>query len=250
VSAQWKHRKAEEQLEPMLRSATKLDPELVTTYPRAVKDILCASLPVAFESHRGLTSAAIVEVLGDVYGVDHRELLEDGDTPMAGYTFARGAVAVVFSDSQYGEGFERFTVAHEAAHIAVEYLPALRRAAQPDLFGAPKAPILFARRDPPGHFLAGRDPTPIGSSDLARQYERLRADRNALLREIIANACAAELIAPHREVRSVLRSFAPGTDGVDAIQAHFGLSRRAAQVRLADLGYASHPPQHLSLFLE
>lgn len=228
----WKHRKAETDVEALLRSAARLDPSLVTTYPRPVKDILCAALPVAFECHRGLTAKIVVQVLGDVYGVDHSELLEEGDGALGGYTFARGELAVVFAEIQYGESFERFTIAHEAAHIAVEYLPQLARGRQAELFGGTQQPALFARRDPPGHFFSG---TSNGNDRPTADYERLRADHAAWLREVVANACAAELLAPHREVTRALTGLGTN-DRVATVQERFGLSRRAAEVRLSELG--------------
>lgn len=244
----WKHRKAETDLETLLKTAARLDPALVTTYPRPVKDILCASLPVAFESHRRLTASVVVQVLGDVYGVDYRELLDDGDGPLGGYTFARGELAVVFSDSQHGEAFERFTIAHEAAHIAVEYLPKLALARQPELFGGTAAPILYARRDPPGHFFSGNG----ASSDergVSIEYEQLRKDRAAWLREVVANACAAELLAPHREVTRTLTA-SDNADRIGALQDRFGLSRRAAEVRLSELGLIPATSDHLTFLFE
>lgn len=235
---EWKHRRAEAQVEPLLDSAARLDPDLVQRFPRRIKDIVCASLPVAFESYRGLRAATVVQILGDAYGVDHRELLADADGPLAGYTFARGNTAVIFSDSQYGEGFELFTLAHEAAHVAVEYLPILARSQQAELFGGPSGPVYFARRDPPSHIFVGNAAAAPGPSDLRADYARLRADRDAWLREVIANACAAELLAPHREVGRLMSSLAAGTSCALALQTHFGLSRRAAEVRLTDLGLA------------
>jgi Zn-dependent peptidase ImmA (M78 family) len=239
VIVEWKHRKAESEVEPLLVSAARLDPALVRSYPRPVRDIVAATLPVAFESRRELTTKMVVEVLGDVYAIDHRDLQVNGDGPLAGYTFARGDTAVIFSDPQYGDGFERFTLAHEAAHLAVEYLPLLRGSRQAELFGGTPAPAFFARRDPLGHIFVGAGKA-TGTSDMAEQYARLRSDRNAWLREVVANACAAELLAPHREVSRLLASNPAVTDRRELLQSFFGLSRRAAEVRLADLGLA--PP--------
>jgi hypothetical protein len=249
VIVEWKHRKAETEVEPLLARAARLDGSLVHTYPRQVKDILCATLPVAFESRHELTARVVVEVLGDVYAIDHRDLLADGDGPLAGYTFARGNTAIVFSDPQYGEGFERFTLAHEASHLAVEYLPLLAGARQAELFGGTGAPAFFARRDPPGHIFVGTAGRPTGTSDMVHQYARLRADKNAWLREVVANACAAELLAPHREVSRVLASMVQGADARATIQSFFGLSRRAAEVRLADLGLSDKTPDGLQFLL-
>lgn len=245
---EWKHRKAATEVDPLLKRAARLDPELVRSYPRPIKDIICAALPVAFESCRRLTVGIVVQLLGDVYGVDQRDLLADGDGPVAGYSFARGETAVIFSDPQHGEGFERFTVAHEAAHLAVEYLPVLARSRQAELFGGAPAPAFYARRDPPGHIFVGTGAAPSGTSELLDEYSRLRSDRKAWLREVVANACAAELLAPHREVGRLLASLPQGADPHAALQSHFGISRRAAAVRLQDLGLVPQTSDHL-LFL-
>ena len=234
----WKHRKAESEVEVLLRRAASLDPELVSTFPRPLEEILCASLAVSFESHRGLTARVVAEVLSDVYGVNDPEVLPQEAGPIAGFSYARGETAVVFTDTQYGDGFERFTIAHEASHLAVEYLPRLVGARQQSLFGDTGAPAFYARRDPPAHFFFGEDSAPARGSDLWAEYARLRADREAWLREVVANACAAELLTPHRELGRFLRSLPSSADHRAEVQTRFGLSRRAAEGRLADLGLA------------
>lgn len=230
----WKLRKAEADVERLLQRASAIDPEIVRRFPRSVRDILCASLPVSFECHRQLTARKVVEILGDLYGVDHRQLLDDGDGPLAGYTFARGETAVVFAESQYGEGFERFTLAHEAGHIAVEYLPMLAKSRQADLFGGERAPAYYARRDPPGHLFIG-DASGSESKTRDADYARLQSDRKSWLREVVANACAAELLAPHRDVTRFIGSLSPHADKRAALQMQFGLSRQAAEVRLREV---------------
>jgi hypothetical protein len=234
VKIEWKHKKAESQVEPLLSRAARLDPELTREFPRSVEAVLAAAMPVSFERYAGLRMRTVVDILGDSYSIDARALLEDGDSALAGYTFARGQTAVVFSDSQYGEDFERFTRAHEASHLAVEYLPVLDRARQPQLFGGQPVPEIFARRDPPDHIFMGAesDTNSGGSGDPSN----LRRDPKAWLREVIANACAAELLAPYREVGHVAAGLPPGSDLVEAIRRRFGLSRSAAKVRASDLG--------------
>jgi hypothetical protein len=237
VTSNWRHRKAETDVEPLMKAAARLDPSLLTTFPRSITDILCAAVSAAFERHSRLTARVVVQVLGDVYGVDHRDLLRDGDGPLAGYSFARGEMAVVFSDPQYGDGFERFTIAHEASHIVVEYLPLLAKSRQPELFGGSGEPALYARRDPPGHMFGGNADQVGSATGVPEGYAELQADRSAWLREVIANACAAELLAPHREVGRYLSSLPADADRTAHMQSRFGLSRRAAEVRLSELGF-------------
>jgi len=235
MKVDWKHRKAEREVGVLLRRAAMFDADLVRIFPRSVPDLLAASFSVAFESHKGLRAARVVEVLGDRYGVDHRELLTEGDVELAGYTFARGEFAVVFSESAYGPQFERFTQGHEAGHLVTEYWPLLEHAQHPSLFDRSPEPVLYARRDPPGHIFLG-DTSGTASRRLPADYEVLRADHAAWVREVVANGFAAELLAPHVEVRRLIDTLPPEECQASALQAHFGLSRRAAEVRLSDLG--------------
>src|SRR5438094_7475762 len=97
----WKHRKSESEIEPLLLADDRLDPSLRSTFPRSVEVLACAMLPVAFESHPNLRLTTIVSILNDRYSISGEELLEHGDEEFAGYVFARGGHAVVFSDPQY-----------------------------------------------------------------------------------------------------------------------------------------------------
>jgi hypothetical protein len=178
-----------------------------------------------------LRLSTIARVLEDLYGVSGEDLLTEGDEELAGYVFARGGHAVVFSDPQYGQGFEQFTRAHEVAHLVVEYLPAWQRSKQPRLFGGTEGEgAFFARRDPCQNiFLGGRvEPNHVGAAgSTATKY---------WLREVVANACAAEILAPFREVAMLIGNATPSDDLIELVRDRFGLSRRAAEVRLMDLG--------------
>jgi hypothetical protein len=227
----WKHRKSESEIEPLLAAADRLDPELRGSFPRSVEVLACAMLPVAFESHAYLRLSTVADLLQRLFGVECDELLAQGDEELAGYVFARGGHAVIFSDPQYGEGFERFTRAHEAAHLVIEYLPAWWRSQQPLLFGGTDSEKhFFACRDPRQNiFLGGRVGSAEGSFGIAGGTKHW-------LREVVANACAAELLAPYREIARVAAEATPEDDLVELVRARFGLSRRAAEIRLIDLG--------------
>ena len=235
---EWKHRKSEQEVVELLKDVARQDPDLLGVFPRRVEDLLALVFAVSFESCRNLSAGTIVQILGDQYGVDHGELLEDGDAQLAGYTFARGEFAVIFSESSFGEEFERFTKAHEAGHLVVEYWPLLARSKQPALFGGEPGPTLYARRDPPGHIflgtaaVAGREPD---------DYRKLRANHQAWLREVIANGFAAELLAPYREVGRLAAQLPKGRDLVATVRSRFGLSRSAAETRLTELGLLQGP---------
>ncbi len=242
----WKHHQAERDVENLLRPAAKLDPEVLEEFPRPVEDIIAAALPaVSFEYHKELSVGRVVEVLGDVYRADARSLLKYGDGPLAGFTYGSRDAAVVFATTTYGEPFVRFTLAHEAGHILKEYLPWLEQQDQQTLFGGPGG--FYARRDPPGHLLAGSNMD--GKAEgWQEQVARLKA-RRAFKREVIANICAAELLAPWRQVRTLVAKLDPAQDPVRALQDHFGLSRKAATIRLQELNLIDQDPHPtLSLF--
>lgn len=236
MKVKWKHRKAEQEVAVLLRRAASFDPSLLEIFPRPIEELLSADFTVAFESVQDLTARKVVEILRSRYRVDHEELLTDGDTALAGYTFACGDFAVVFSESGLGEEFQLFTKAHEAGHLVVEYWPMLAAADQMALFGSSSEPSLFARRDPLGHIFIGSVKEDSAPSPL--DIRQLRADHDQWLREVIANGFAAELLAPYREVGQVVAKLPQDADAVRELQSRFGLSKAAAQVRLSDLELA------------
>jgi len=236
----WKHRNAEQEVDALLQAVARQDASLLDVFPRPVEDLLTTVFAVAFESYRNLSGRAIVEILRSIYRIENDELLENGDAPLAGYTFARGDFAVIFSESSFGEDFERFTKAHEAGHLVIEYWPRVANSKQPTLFGVEPGPVLYARRDPRSHiFMSGSEERSEGVSP--DDYRRLRADHEAWLREVKANGFAAELLAPHREVRQVVAGLPFGVRRVAAVRSRFGLSRSAAEIRLAELGLLDEP---------
>jgi hypothetical protein len=76
----------------------------------------------------------------------------------------------------------------------------------------------------------------------------MRLHRAAWLREVVANTCAAELLAPHREVVDFVTQLAALEDGADALVRRFGLPRRAAEVRMIELGLQGRGSRALPLF--
>jgi len=245
--ADWKHRKAEEEVEALLGLVSRDDAALLEVFPRPIEDLVTGVFAVAFESCSNLCGRLIVEILEERYRIDHRELLDDGNIPLAGYTFARGDFAVIFAESGFGEDFERFTKAHEIGHLVIEYWPRLASSKQPTLFGGEPGPALYARRDPLGHiFIAdsAEKPEEMTPDD----YRKLRADHQAWLREAKANGFAAELLAPHREIRRLAAGLPPGSGRIDVVRARFGLSRRAAEIRLTELGLLVGPNPTQPLF--
>lgn len=235
MSSDWKLRKAEEQVEPLLHRVASVDRGLLSKFPRPVEDLLCAcaAFTVSVERVRRLTERAVQDVLRTQYGVSHEGR---DDTPLAGYCWAQGRLAVIFANPDYGPESELFTLAHEAGHLVVEHLPTLAAPGQASLFGESAGPGFFATRDPPGHLFVG-DSTPVGEGAGAASHAQLKKDRARWLREVVANGFAAELLAPHRELRRVVAHIEDAARRVELVRQTFGLSRTAAGIRLAELGY-------------
>ncbi len=125
---------------------------------------------------------------------------------LSGLTYATDKLVVIFVDTQFGDEAARFTLAHEAGHLATEYVRRLERGELLD------ARIL-----------------------LAGPAENMGRTRASPRREVIANSCAAALLSPMAEVRRVVTE-AGAKEAVDAVRYTFGMSRQAAAIRLEELG--------------
>ena len=128
----------------------------------------------------------------------------------------------VLLETKYGPENEAFTLAHEMGHLAKEFLPMrMVGRSQLELFdGACSAEFLHA--DPPGN---------VGAVPSSKET---RLQRAAWLREVVANKCAAELMAPYSAVTQMLRGVRGGA--VELLMRRFGLPRRAAELRVGELG--------------
>jgi len=235
AAAAWKLRRAEEEATLLLRAALKLDPSVVDRFPRPLEDILAACLPSLLVYRReNLSQVVVRNVLWDQHSIIYGE---DGDCPLAGFTYAGGNLVIVFLETRHGKDFELFTLAHEAGHIAIEYLPKLQARNQLTLFGESATPIsAYFHRGLPEDLLAGRVDHAKTMSSVKMSLDARQASGDAWLREVKANACAAELLAPASAVRERLRSIQGDADRVAAMRQSFGLSRSAAQIRLRELG--------------
>ena len=236
----WKLDLAEQQLAPLLLKAERFDPDL-KKFPRRVEEILGAALdvPVAFETIRELSPSKVAEHLAKKYGIEPDASLAKDNEPLWGFTFATEKRVVVFTEAALEPEWDLFTKAHELGHVVAEYLPELAKSKNGDLFAKTTSFTPIYRRDPPGHFAAAAGAEL--KADLREQ--RLAADELASLRkrEAIANSIAAELLAPASEVRRLAREDRQAL--VARMRATFGLSRRAAEVRLDEvLGHAGAAP--------
>lgn len=202
----WKQEKAEADLEPLLRRARDVDPALLARFPHNVEQVLSAALPsFMLRKIQGMTGANVKAALLDELGVQC-DMIDD-DQELSGLTYATDHFVVVFIDTQHGEDAARFTLAHEAGHLATEYVARLERG---ELVGA-----RILRLDPMENLVA--------------------TGKGAPRREVIANSCAAALLAPIAAVQRACESLGE-QDPVDVVRETFGMSRQAATIRLMELG--------------
>ena len=248
-SAEWKLRQAERDVEVILAAASALEPKAREVFPRNVPELLSAALPsLEVRRERDLTVELIVSILDRDYGIDERHLLAEdrSKAQLGGFLYADDNRVLVFAETKYGVGFERFTVAHEGGHLVKEYLPTLADPRQTSMFESAERPRFVAHRDPPEHLLA--DGRSTGEAEgLTEMLLGLKAKKEAYRREVIANSVAAELLAPFREVIRVASTLA-GRDRVAAVSDKFGVSKKAAAVRLAELHLLESDDRLLSLF--
>jgi Zn-dependent peptidase ImmA (M78 family) len=229
--ADWKHRQAERDVAPLLEAAAAIDPAIVQVFPRPLVEILSASLPaLQIYEVENLTGKEIRRTLKDQYGIELGQCRATTSSSLAGFTYADFQGVIVFVETKHGKDVARFTLAHEAGHIVKEVLPRLAAKRAPRLF--PDEP--FFSHDEPLDVIASGAAVPIdlGNDDVVRA---LRAQRRGWMREVVANIVAAELLAPWREVEKIARAADGGLEAVDVVRDCFGLSRRAATIRLAEL---------------
>jgi Zn-dependent peptidase ImmA (M78 family) len=202
----WKQEKAEADLEPLLRRVRAVSPGLLEEFPRNLNEILAAALPSLMVRRKdNLVGADVKAVLQKELDIKC-EFIKD-DQQLSGLTFATDQFVAIFIDTQFGEEAARFTLAHEGGHLATEYIPHLEKGA---LAGA-----RVLRADPLENLAA---------------TESKKSPR----REVVANACAAGLLAPIKAVQDV--TAAGPLDLVETVRLRFGLSHQAATIRLMELG--------------
>jgi Zn-dependent peptidase ImmA (M78 family) len=230
----------------VLRTVASEDADLVGTWPRPVREVISLGcdlgIKVCFEQKEGLSAGYVVQTLRNKYKIQHASLPDDNEK-LGGYFYGIGTRAFIFSETQHGEGFERFTTAHEAGHLFLEFVPMLAASQQKSLFEAVGPPAMLAASDTPGHLLHALDSFQQVAPSLAAEHQR----RKSNLREIKANGFAAELLAPFHAVQQVVKQH-PNKEHeeyVALIQQTFKLSRTAARVRLAELAEEAHPDQEI-----
>jgi Zn-dependent peptidase ImmA (M78 family) len=229
--ADWKHRQAERDVEPLLEAAAAIDPAIVQLFPRPLAEILSASVPaLQIYEVEELTVPKIRRTLQDQYGIELGRCRATTSSSLAGFTYADFQGVIVFIETKHGRDVARFTLAHEAGHIVKEVLPRLATKRAPTLF--PDEP--FFSHDEPLDVIASGAAVPIDLADDGK-VDALRAQRRSWMREVVANIVAAELLAPWREVEKIARAAEHRPEAIDVVRDCFGISRRAARIRLEEL---------------
>jgi Zn-dependent peptidase ImmA (M78 family) len=245
----WQHKLDVSAVDGVLRTVARQDAELAKKLPRPLRKVISLGcdvskdliINVCFEDKAGLTAGHVVETLRGKYKVEH-DALPDEKEKLGGYFYGIGTRAFIFYETQHGEGFERFTIAHEAGHLFLEFVPMLA-SRQQSLFEVSAKPVMFAARDTPGQLLHALDSFHQADASLIAEHRRRKRD----LREIKANGFAAELLAPFQAVQKVVDEH-PNKDHehyVALLEQTFKLSRTAARVRLAELAEDAHPDQEI-----
>jgi Zn-dependent peptidase ImmA (M78 family) len=240
--ADWKHRQAEREVEPLLRAAALVDASVIQVFPRPLVDILSAALPAldVYEVE-DLTIEVIKRTLRDQFGAEVlRCQPATSSSSVAGFTFANARRVVVFVETKHGPDVGRFTLAHEAGHIVKEVLPRLASSNAPMLF--PDEP--FLSHDDSLEIIASGAGVPVDLAD-DDEVRALRARRSSWMREVVANILAAELLAPWREVEKIARAAEHSDEAVSVVRDCFGLSQRAARIRLEELQLLHHDAPRL-----
>jgi hypothetical protein len=198
-----------------------VDPGVVTRFPRPLEEILVAAFPsLVIERRDGLTHGRVRDALWDGYRRIYSPRTEE---PLSGFTYASGDLVVILLETRHGRAEEAFTLAHEMGHLAKEFLPWLvedRR--QLNLFAADDVGPVFLHCDTPHTLGVGTAPDELRTA--------------AWKREVVANKCAAELMAPYGEVLRLAQQLPGSVDVVAALEWCFGMPRRAAEVRVNELG--------------
>lgn len=216
-----RHRIAESQVEKLLRAARRHAPELTRVFPRPLDQLAGMStddLRICFESSPLVTDKFIQQKLHEKYGI-RRTVAHARDREYYGHLSCRGKVVVIFYSTGFGEQCARFSVAHELGHLFLEYV---------DTFAASGQHKLFEDKEEPS--LVAADATDA-SSDVTSFRERK------------ANWFATELLAPYRQVGIVLRDVKDRAERVAGLCSYFGLSRKAAQIRVDELFEANDQQQ-------
>jgi hypothetical protein len=225
------------EVRPLLDVLRVNAPTLLTEFPRPLEAVAKAGadkVSVHVVALEQLSTESIARHLRDEFRRRDARVVEDADA-LHGFLYCEGFAAFVFVDPSYGEACARFTLAHELGHLVIEYWPRVAPAEQTSLFvgsAASAEPKFMACRDTMLELAPALDrATPA----------QVRAGR--ALREVKANAFAAELLAPKDEVIRRVRNVRDRAERVQVVISSFGLSRRAAEIRVDELFPQADPRQ-------
>jgi Zn-dependent peptidase ImmA (M78 family) len=208
----WKHHQAAKEMEPAIKEIRRRGADTLTVCPRNIEHII-SLFPVAIEKHENLTLSIVSNTLQQKYGV--RGFHASEDVRLGGYVVASGGSAVIFAETSRGDRYTRFSLAHEFGHYMLEHFLILdAQSAQYSLFD-------FDVSSCDRLEISDTNPTLERSVGRRRRYD---------LREVRANAFAAELLMPYDEILRHARTAEVHLEDL------FGVSRAAVEIRLKDLG--------------
>jgi hypothetical protein len=236
----------------VIERVRRADRALAARFPRPVRKVISLGsegLHVTFDRIEQLTRQKVAQTLREKYRREPSEQLEVSTKRIFGFFYGHHDTAYLFASPGEGgsEGFERFTLAHEAGHLFLEfYEKAIERLRQPSLLEAEES-LVMAERDPPELMFMGLDEIP---GSLGEEFQRRWRKRP--LKEIKADGFAAEFLAPFEEIKALVKAH-PGAEYAELTQRmreRFGLSGVAARVRLSQLMEEPSGDQEILAFLD
>ncbi len=210
------------------------------SFPRNLADEVRRSLPVLLVYLPGLTCDGVRDWLS------HRKVhhtVAEGDRPLHGCLVARAGAGILFIDEEDDAHEQRFTLAHEVAHLVLDHL--LPRARAVRVFGEGIRPVLDGLRAPtPEEALS----SVLDGISLGVQVRLMDRGASGSLRrgkvvwsEERADRLAFELLAP-RSLALESLSDAPG-EGALRLASRFGLPVGLARTYARVLRGQVNPPR-------
>jgi Zn-dependent peptidase ImmA (M78 family) len=190
---------------------------LLERVPRDVEAILGSVFPARVEYVADLTMDRVHEILTRRHGAGLDPHETERARKVGGFVWAAENRAVVFVETRYGEAYARFTLAHELAHLWLEFIGQVLR--------------------------TGLRTEPWTIRDDRSLHAPGDAEGDPSARESAANAFAASLLMPARPVLELAdAAVESGTNLWDALgdmRSRFGVSDWALALRLYELGRIS-----------
>lgn len=216
-----KHQIAAAQVAALFDQIPSAQRGLIHEFPRPIRAVICEIFPVHFVSDERIT-ATLIRREAEI------EISDDEVDEPLGYLVAKDESAVIFATTSRGADSQRFTEAHEIAHLVLEHLPHVASPEQLAFLNLRVSREARRCRDDRQSLLVD------DSAEVVRTASPLA--RKEAEREKKMNWFATEFLAPHRQVIEETRDLKTEEARVDLVRRRFGLSRTAAIWQLRDLG--------------